>query len=90
MRARTPAAKRLSELCWEKAKPRKGRLYRQFIDLLRASDMTLSEISRQSGVTIECLREWGLRTDARIGNFEAALRSLGYRLEIVVDNDSAT
>lgn len=85
----TPAAKRLSELKWERAKPRKGRLYRQFIELIRASDLTMQDLSRTSGITIQCLKEWGLRTDARLGNFEAALNTLGYQLSItpkVTDN----
>lgn len=80
-----PTDKVLSEQKW--SAERKGVLYQEFIRLLRASPVTLRKVAEASGVTIDSMKLWGVRTDARVNNLEAALNVIGYKLAIVPIKD---
>lgn len=71
----------LSEQKW--STPRKGQIYQDFVSVLRASPTTLSKVSQRAGVSIDTMKLWGIRTDARVNNLEAALNVIGYKLAIV-------
>jgi DNA-binding phage protein len=73
----------LSEKNLRHSRPRIGRLYRQFVALVRASPHNMSDVARMSGIHHETIYLWGNRTEPNVASFQAALRVIGYRLEIV-------
>lgn len=74
--------KKLSEVQLRKRPRLSGDLYNQFLTILRNSPFTLNSLSSKCGVNDDTMGLWGIKTDARIGNFEAALNALGYKLKI--------
>lgn len=65
---------------------RRGGLIGVMYELVRESPMTQYEIAQAAGINESTLSGWHTR-DPRLNLFEAVLNTLGYRLEIVRDDD---
>jgi hypothetical protein len=55
--------------------------------IMREKRLTLTELSRRSGVTDACIRDWGARTSPRLANLVAVAEALGYRVKLEPIND---
>lgn len=66
---------------------RRGGLIGVMYELVRESPMTQHDIAERAGINHSTLSGWHDR-DPRLGGFEAVLNTLGYRLEIVRNEEA--
>ena len=59
----------------------------QLDGILREKGMTLEEVSKKSGVTVHCIKDWGYRTTPNLRNFVAVAEVLGYDIKMEPRNE---
>lgn len=62
--------------------PHAHALVREFVALLNAERLTLTEIAARSGIRRPVMHRWRIRSNPTIAMFEAALNAAGYELRI--------
>ncbi len=63
-------------------------LIRRFFRLVNKERATFLEIAKRAGCHRDTFKDWRSRSVPNLPTFEAALNAMGYRLDIVKNNDS--